>query len=494
MIPLEDPDGTAHDPESCGCTGRGVNPAVPARSATLGRLDTSTAATTAARSDASTGQRHAHFGRWLGAIAVAALVVRVLFTVVVDPSIGESPDELSDPRAYHLIGKNLSEGRGYVRPFDLELLGLEHPSAEYPPLFPAFLAVLDGAGVDSVDGQQLALCLVGSLTVLGIGLVGRRVGGDAVGLTAAAIAAIYPNLFQADAVLMTESPHALLVTVATLLAFRAADRPSRATFAALGLALGLGALSRSEGALFAPLLVLPLALLLRDRSRATRLGLAAVALAVALAVVAPWTIRNYVRFDAFVPISNNVGPTIDGANCDLTYSGTYLGYWRSTFGDTAAESDECFEGFDITQDGFNEAETAAFHRDAGLRYARDHASRLPVVAMARLGRAFGFYDTFDQVRLESLEGRTVRWQTLGLRMYWLLLPFAVAGAVLVRRRTDLVPLLTPFVLVAITVVLTHGNERFRISAEPALVVLAAMGAVAAVRAARHRIDRQGANR
>ncbi len=116
------------------------------------------------------------------------------------------------------------------------------------------------------------------------------------------------------------------------------------------------------------------------------------------------------------------------------------------------------------------------------------------MALARLGRVFGVYDTFEQVRLESLEGRTVRWQTLGLRMYWLLVPFAVAGAALIRRRSDLVPLLAPFVLVATTAVLTHGNQRFRISAEPALVVLAAMGAVAAGRAAQRHLTPEGSTR
>ena len=435
------------------------------------------------------------FARYLGAIAVAALVIRVLFTIVVDPSIGESPNELSDARAYHLLGENLADGRGYVRPFDLERLGLERPTAEYPPLFPAFLATLDRAGIDSVDGQQLALCFLGTLTVCGIGLIGRRAAGDGVGLMAAAIAAVYPMLFQADAILMAESLYALLVTVAIISAYRAADRPTLGSFAALGGSLGLAALTRSEGVLLAPLLVLPVALLLRDLPVARRLRLAGFALGAAALVVTPWTVRNYARFDTLVPVSNNLGTVLDGANCPLTYSGTHLGFWRSTFGTTVSGSPACFEGFDITTADFDEAAASAFHRDAGLRYARDHVRRLPAVAAARVGRTFGVYDVFEQVRLESLEGRTVRWQTLGTRMYWLLLPFAVAGAVLLaRRRENLVPLLATIALVAVTSVLTYGNQRFRIAAEPATVVLAAAGVVAAGRTARRRLSRTGVHR
>ncbi len=485
MLPPHHPSDVAHNGESWGPARHGVNPGASPRSVTLGRLNTSPAAAAAPDREADATGRLSRFARWLGAIAVAALVIRVLFTVVIDPSIGESPDELSDARAYHLLGQNLSEGRGYVRPFDLELLGLERPTAEYPPLLPALVATLDLAGVDSVDGQQLALCLVGTLTVLGIGMVGRRVAGDAVGLAAAVIAAAYPMLFQADAVLMAESPYTLLVTVSILLAYRAAARPSPTSFAALGAVLGLGALTRSEGILLAPLLVLPIALLLRDLPVARRLRLAGVALGVTAAVILPWTARNYARFDTLVPVSNNVGTVLDGANCPLTYSGTHLGFWRSTFGATASESSDCFEGFDIAQDDFDEAEAAAFHRDAGLRYARDHAGRLPAVVLARLGRTFGVYDVFEEVRLESLEGRTVRWQTLGTRMYWLLLPFAVAGTVLLaRRRARLAPLLGPIALVALTSVLTYGNQRFRIAAEPVIVVLAAAGGMASVRCLR----------
>lgn len=416
-----------------------------------------------------------------------ALAIRVLFTVVVDPSIGQSPDELSDARAYHLLGHNLAEERGYVRPFDLQLLHLSRATAEYPPLFPAFLAVLDRAGVDSVDGQQLALCALGALTVAGIGLVGRRVGGDTVGLTAAAVAALYPMLFHADAILMTESPYALLVTAAILLSLRAAARPSPRTFAAVGVALGLGALTRSEGMLLVPLLAAALAASLRGGSVSRRLRLAGVTIGVAAALVLPWTVRNYVRFDTFVPVSNNLGTVLDGANCPLTYAGTNLGFWRSTFGATGATSTDCFEGFDITAPGFDEARTSASHRDAGLRYARDHLGRLPVVMAARLGRTFGVYDVHDEVRLESLEGRTIRWETLGTRMYWALAALALGGAVLLLRRRALPPaLLAPVALVVLTSLVTYGNQRFRIAAEPSIVVLAAVGAVAGVRAARAR--------
>jgi 4-amino-4-deoxy-L-arabinose transferase-like glycosyltransferase len=417
----------------------------------------------------------------LGAIAALALAVRIGFVLVVDPKL---PDP-GDATAYHLLANNLADGHGYIRPFDFRLLELERPTAEYPPLFPALLAVPSFLGAKSVDAQRLFLCFVGTGTVVLVGLLGRRVRGPLVGLVAAAIAAVYPMLFLDEAVLMAESLFVLLVTAALLLAYRAADVPSPGRFVALGLILGLSALTRAEGLLLCLILVVPLAVSLRTLPRKRRALLAAVGIGMSVLVVVPWTVRNAARLHAFVPISNNIGTAVDGANCDLTYSGTQLGLWRETFsqlGESARNRPQaraCFEGFDIRQRDFDEADVANSHRSSGTSYARRHLSRLPLVAAVRELRTWGLYAPRQQIEFESLEGRPRRWQTVGTVMYWVLLPLAVLGAViLVQRRIRVWPLLSTGVLVVLTTALTYGQQRFRTAAEPAIVVLAAVTAVA----------------
>jgi Dolichyl-phosphate-mannose-protein mannosyltransferase len=416
-------------------------------------------------------------------IAVGALAVRIGFVLVVNPTL---PDP-GDATAYHLLADNLADGRGYIRPFDFRLLHVERPTAEYPPLFPALLAVPSFLGAKSVDAQRIFLCFVGTGTVVLIGLLGRRVRGPVAGLAAAAIAAVYPMLFLNEAVLMAESLFVLLVTAALLLAYRAADAPTPLHFAALGLVLGLSALTRAEGLLFAVILVAPLAVSLRALPMKRRGLLAGVAIGVAVLVIVPWTVRNAVRLHAFVPISNNIGTAVDGANCDLTYSGTQLGLWRETFsqfGDSARrrpQAEACFEGFDIRRRAFDEADVANFHRRSGVDYARSHLSRTPLVATVRELRTWGLYAPRQQIEFESLEGRPRRWQGVGTVMYWVLLPLAVAGTVLlVRRRARVWPLLSTAVVVSVTTALTYGQQRFRIAAEPAIVVLAAVAVGAVV--------------
>jgi hypothetical protein len=169
-----------------------------------------------------------------------------------------------------------------------------------------------------------------------------------------------------------------------------------------------------------------------------------------------------------VPISNNIGTALDGANCDAAYSRPLIGFWRF--------SDECFEGFDqaaLGQEG--EAAVAADHRRQGLEYATDHIGRLPAVLLVRVLRTWAVWAPVQQTELESLEGRPLGWQRAGTVMYWVLVPLAGVGVVALRRRRVAVwPLLMPAVGVTITALVTYGNQRFRAAAEPGLLVLAAV--------------------
>ena len=144
-------------------------------------------------------ERH-RFAVALGAIALVALALRIVFVVVVAPTV----PKLGDANAYHLLADQLARGLGYIRPFDNLLLHLHRPTAEYPPLFALLLSVSTRLGADTVEQQRIFLSFVGAGTVVLVGLLGRRVASGAVGLAAAALAAVYPMLFLPEATLMSE--------------------------------------------------------------------------------------------------------------------------------------------------------------------------------------------------------------------------------------------------------------------------------------------------
>lgn len=426
------------------------------------------------------------FALGLAGAAALALAVRWIFISVVDPHV----PTVGDASAYHLLANNLAAGRGYIRPFDLLVLHKVHATAEYPPLFPAVLSVAAWLGAKSVYAQRMCLGVVGTATVVVIGLVGRRVAGAAVGVTAALVAAVYPMLFQSDATLMSETVFALLVAVTLLLAYRAAEQATVVRFVALGAVIGLATLTRAEGALLALVLVVPLAAWASGHGARRRVVLGAVGIGVGALVVVPWTVRNQRTFHSFVPVSTNIGTALEGANCRPVYSGTAIGLWRSNFNLAPSSPDACFTGFDIRQPHFNEARVAAQHRDRGLRYARRHAGRLPAVGVTRVLRTWGLFRPHQQINEAALEGRPMRWETIGTRMYWAVLVFAVAGLVVaVRRHVRVWPLLATMVMVSLSTLATYGNQRFRVGAEPALVVLGATGLIAGANALRSRLAR-----
>src|ERR687887_768343 len=129
----------------------------------------------------------ASFRGRLAIVALAALAVRTAATVYHRdyPVIG-------DALTFHLEGGHLAHGEGFRRIFE------DVPTAEHPPLFICLIALFTLFGADGFLSQKLLLGLVGTATVVLVGLLGRRVGGERAGLIAAAVAAVYPLLWLAD--------------------------------------------------------------------------------------------------------------------------------------------------------------------------------------------------------------------------------------------------------------------------------------------------------
>ncbi len=155
--------------------------------------------------------------------------------------------------------------------------------------------------------------------------------------------------------------------------------------------------------------------------------------------------------------------------CDQTFSGTLIGYWEFTCAGL---------GKPIHGDA-SSVDSELRHR--ALDYEFAHAGRLPLVVLARLGRTFGFFQPRYQLELDHRENtREVPVAAAGLLMYYPLLLAAIAGVVVLRRRAVPVSLLLGIVgVVALTVAITFGQTRYRAPAEVPLVLLAAVGLVAA---------------
>jgi 4-amino-4-deoxy-L-arabinose transferase-like glycosyltransferase len=377
-----------------------------------------------------------------------------------------------DGNSYYQLGKELAEHHAYVSIFGGKL----GPTALFPPAFPALLAVFHVLALNTRTKELVALAVVGTVTVVLIALLARRVGGDRVAIVAGVIAALYPNLFLAEGAFMSESLVALLVAGALLLVLRARDRaPATRGFWIAGLPLAVLALTRSDGALFAVLVIAAALVGWHAHDRRTRLRFAAATLVPVVVVVGAWEIRNAVHFHTFVPIAVNSWSVVGGANCEKAYDGSRVGTWYI----------ECLD----YKGAFREHDRSeiAVNRHlatVGWRYERDHLGRLPVVVAGRLGLTFGVYQPIREVNTEAFfEGRNATWAKVGFWMYAVLAVFAIVGAAALGsnddRRWSRRILVAPLVLVVFSTIIGYGNQRFRMPLEPSLVVLGAVGVVAA---------------
>jgi hypothetical protein len=402
------------------------------------------------------------FGVRLAAITLLGLVVRVVFALHFGPRLGIGGDGLT----YHFTANFLADGKGYVDAQSLAFAGVQRPSAEHPPLYPTLLGAVSALGGDGFSAHRVASCFMGAGTVAAIGFLGRRVGGARVGLLAGAIAALHPLLVLTDETLYSESLYGLTIALALIAAYRYLDRTTGLRAAVLGGAIGLAAMTRSEALLLLVLLAVPVVW----QARVHRLRHVVLVAVACVVVIAPWTIRSTLALDSPVLLSTNLGGLLAGANCHATYYTADIGTWKFT----------CFRPLPRFD---RQAELAAYLRRKGLRYARHHAGRVPVVVAARVGRVWDVYRPLQNVDYEAFyEGRQRTTSQIGLGVYYVLLALAVYGAVVLRRRREtLLVLLAPFALVTVMAALSYGITRFRIPADVALVVLAAVACDALMR-------------
>ena len=255
---------------------------------------------------------------------LAGLAIRVAFVLVRQSKVVLTT---GDAYWYHYQAKLVADGRGFLNPFSFFKDGVVAPGADHPPGFILFRAGATKVGIGSAQGQRYLMCVVGTATVGVVALLGRRVVGPRVGLIAAAFAALYPNFWINDGMLMVETLYMLAIAASLYFAYGVLQRGGRGQVIAMSVALTVAALVRPETLILYPTLVVVLLLFRREQSwreRLIRLGLAALIPAVAFA---PWAAYNQTRFDHPVPVSTGAGQTLAVGNCDLTYSGQYLGFY-----------------------------------------------------------------------------------------------------------------------------------------------------------------------
>ncbi|HVO54620.1 MAG TPA: glycosyltransferase family 39 protein [Solirubrobacterales bacterium] len=249
--------------------------------------------------------------------ALALIAISLLgLGLRLDYAIRAPQHPVDDARAYARISRALYEGEGYTQGPGF---GYLQSASNYQPGLPLTVAGLyEVRRAPDERFARIVLVLLSALAVPFAFAIGRRLGGSAAGLIAAAAVAIYPALLEYSGMLMTEPVGTALLAGAYLLVLRAHERQRPWRWAAAGLAIGALAMLRPE---YLPFVIVLPALAAWPWRRgapggARRWRLAALMAGCALLVLLPWTVRNYVAFERLVPLSTGGGQVL--------YEGSYL--------------------------------------------------------------------------------------------------------------------------------------------------------------------------
>jgi hypothetical protein len=417
------------------------------------------------------------FGLNVATVAAVGLLIRVVYAVDVrwDRSLQY------DGPAYRSRALFLRAGRSFTDPEAWHFRRVVREGAIHPPGNTLWVALGQSLGFDTDHSMMLWGCLLGTATIVVVGLLGREVGGPRVGLVAAAIAAVHPGLWSLDSMVMAESPAQFVTALLLLLAYRFWRQPSASRAAWMGAVAACGALVRSEMLVLLFVLVVPLCVAAPGTVRQAAAKVAAATLWAGL-VLAPWVGWNLVRFEKPVTLATGVDISLAYTSCDDAWYGRHAGYWN------------VFCGSEITKDPRNhavdESELGAQYRSKAGTYILDHKSRFPAVVAARVGRTLSVYHPFQQVRFESSrEGRGRSVLTGGLWATWGAAALALVALRLPpRTRRHLLPLLAPLATGIAGAAITFGTSRYRAPGDLGLVVLAAVGVDALARLRTRRRD------
>ncbi len=411
-------------------------------------------------------RRRDRFWPVVAGIAVVAIALRWVIVVRYVRHVPLGDDAL----LYYFESALLAHGHWFIEPIGALTRsgGASAPTALHPPVFVLLLAAARHLGVDTPERVELLCAVIGGVAVVPIAMVGREVGGGRVGIVTAALAAVYVPRVFADGTGFAEVVYIPLIAFMLLFACRSLRRPSIGNAVAFGVFGGLATMTRGEGALV--LVCVGLLVVLGSRSaRMQSLRVVGVSLVTAAVIAAPWTVYNLTRFEHPVLLATNDGATIAGANCDPAYHGRLLGLW--VFGCVAVRA----AGGTPHGHAVDESQQDRQLRAAGVKYARKHAGRVPVVVAARVGRTFNLYRPVQTIELDVDVGKGWR-ARVDLAAYELFMLGAVAGGWVQWRRDR--KLLLPFVGATIAVLLVvavfYGNFRFRGPVDISFVVLSAV--------------------
>ncbi len=396
-----------------------------------------------------------------------AVALRLLVVVIVHD--WESPNAWE----YGVVADNVLAGKGFSGSAWLV------PEGNTAFMAPAYVYTLCAFrivfGTWAYALLQLAQGCIGALCAVLTFRIAARVFDKQTGVVAGLLLAVYPtHAFMSTLI----HPLLLIATIlmgVVLLSIKLSESLNLRTGIFLGLVMGLGMLTDPALLCFVPFAVaVPFLMNLKQWKRA--LCVCAAAACLMVAVIAPWTYRNYLVFDRFVPVKSQLGYIIWVGNHDgATGTQTLIdedGKVKHVNDHIPDEEREILSGM-IEPDAYNYLGKKAL----------DYMVANPGETIQRTVKKalyFWWFPSWLSCPVCASGGLLTQFHHAEKTIWLPVLGMGIAGVVMARKKWRrvfflLLPMASYTALYAISNV--GSNSRYRIPVEPLVVIFAALAVV-----------------
>lgn len=392
---------------------------------------------------------------WLPAVGIFSLafIVRIVYNM----TVGHGYVPHFDAAIYEQLARRLISDHCYC-------WAPHHATTFRPPLWPFIIA-----GIYSVFGAhntyvRLFACFLGSGTSVFVYLFAQDIFGKRIALVTGAIAAVYTGLFIWDGWLYSESLYTFILVVFLYSLYRLQGKVHVRTWLVIGGGfLGLSMLARPNGTILLGLLgIWAVALVFfKYLSWQTVVKRTLLVVLIAIAVITPWTIRNYPHTHSLLPVST-LGNTLRGAYNDITlYDPGLRGIWSLP---PAYNAD------------IHDYTLADENRDmqVALDWIHRHIADMPYMFGVHLVNMWTPYMYSYDLPFEEFPTRLSSKLVMDLIPLESMIVFTFAAFGLIMSWKKRKELLLVYLIIALTIaqnIVFYGSNRFRAPIEPFLVLL-----------------------
>ncbi len=334
-------------------------------------------------------------------ILIGIMIISVILRVLAAFYLGNKVEVLPgtfDQVSYHNLALRVLDGHGFSFGENWwPVTAANAPTAHWSFLYSFYLIVVYKIfGPNPLLARVIQAVIVGILQPYLAFLIGRKVFGSVVGIAAAFVTAIYSYFIYYSATLMTEPFYICAILASLLVAMWLAESGSAPLAeshgksgrvywlaVALGLTLGAAILLRQ---LF--LLITPFIFLWVWWANRKRLILPLIISGVViLALVIPFTIYNYQRFQRFVLLNTNAGYAFFWGNHPIygTHFEPILSAEKGSYGDLIPEELRSLDEAALDQ--------ALLRR--GIQFIVDDPARYVLLSLSRIPPYFMFWPSSD---------------------------------------------------------------------------------------------------